>query len=48
MEKLYAYLDMMKVYTHYGDQRYLTSVEPGANDAYPEEDRRLKLRISHV
>ena len=35
LEKLYGYLNMMTGYTHYGDQRYLTAVEPGANDTYP-------------
>ena len=38
LEKLYGYLDMMTGYTHYGDQRYLTVAEPGANDTYPDLD----------
>ena len=38
LEKLYGYLDMMTGYTHYGDQRYLTAVEPSASDTYPGLD----------
>ena len=38
LEKLYGHLDMMTGYTHYGDQRYLTAVEPSASDTYPGLD----------
>ncbi len=34
LERLYGYMDMIAGYVHYGDMRYLTTVEPGAADTY--------------
>ena len=36
LRRLYAYMDRIAGYTHYGDERYLTVAEPGINDTYPE------------
>ncbi len=36
LDELSKRMEWISGYTHYGDQRYLSAVEPGAGDTYPD------------